>query len=335
MRIGVAEMDVAKVTHGRVARFFIETMRGFLDHHGSLHAAGLTYFVVLSLIPVLCCILVAAKMAGVDRYAKAQINGQIDAMITNVEKGQDDDLAQLTAADEAEREKKRIAAEEFATQAREVSNALFERIEKFDVGTLGWVGFGFLLWTVISALGQVEVSFNEIWGVTKARPIWKRAYVYLFIIIVLPIFAALAMSLPVLNTVKNAIISTMGTVELMKWASDGLVWLLDSSLFRYTVTFVFSSATFGFFFWVMPNCRVCFRHAWYAGGITAVLFGAWLKICAVAQVGLAKSSALYGSFAFVPIVLAWLCMSWQLTLLGASMTHAFGVAGDERKQDNF
>ena len=57
--------------------------------------------------------------------------------------------------------------------------------------------------------------------------------------------------------------------------------------------------------------------------MTAVLFGLWMKVCAVAQVGIAKSNALYGSFAFIPIILAWIYMSWQIVLLGANIVYAF------------
>ena len=297
---------------------------GFLDHQCSMYAAGLTYYAMLALIPMLCCILVLAKACHVDDFARRQINAKIDAMITNVEKGQDDELAQLTAQSEEEREKKRLAAEAFAAQARTISNQLFARIDKFDIGTFGWIGFGFLLWTVISSLGTVEVSFNEIWCVPKPRPIWKRAYMYLFIVVVMPVLASVAMSLPILNVVKDVIMSTLGATWMTQWVSNGLVWLLDSWLFRFAFTLASASVAFGFFFWIMPNCKVVFRHAWYGGLITSVLFGAWMKVCAVAQVGIAKSSALYGSFAFMPIVLAWLYMSWQIILLGANMVCAFG-----------
>ena len=73
----------------------------------------------------------------------------------------------------------------------------------------------------------------------------------------------------------------------------------------------------------MPNCRVQFRAAVYGGMITAFFFGAWVKICAVAQIGIAKSSTLYGSLAFLPIVLAWMYMSWQIILLGACAVREF------------
>ena len=298
-------------------------VKGFLDNKCSMHAAGLTYFALLAIVPALCCILVAAKACRVDQYAKTQINAHIDVMITNIEKGQDDTLAQLTPQDEDARKKKQIAAEEFARQARSISNALFARVEQFDVGTLGWIGFGFLLWTVISSLASVETSFNEIFGVDKPRPIWKRAYMYLFIMIALPVLATVAMSLPILNVVKDVIIATLGATWLTQWVSDGLVWLLNSWIFRLSFTFITASFSFAFFLWVMPNCPVRFSSACYGGLMTALFFGAWMKLCAVAQVGIARASGLYGSFAFLPIILAWLYMSWQIVLLGANMVKTF------------
>ena len=299
-------------------------LRGFLDNNCSMQAAGLTYFSLLTLVPVLCVLLSVAKMCGADTFAREQINVQIDALIANVEHGQDDELAKSAPISDEERERKRIAAEEFAAQAREISNALFARIEQFDVRTFGWIGFGFLVWTVISSIGMVETSFNAIFKVPKARPIWKRAYLNIFTAVILPIFLALAMSVPLLAVAKQVIVATMGATELTKWASDGLVWFLDSTFFRLLVTLSISSLSFAYAFAVLPNLRVRFTDALLGGVVTAVLFGAWMKICAVAQVGIAKSSALYGSFAFLPIVLAWIYMSWQIVLLGACIVHAFG-----------
>jgi len=296
---------------------------GFLNNNCSMHAAGLTYFALLAIVPVLCCILVAAKACRVDQYARTQINARIDALIANVENGQADDLAAIPFFDTKEQHKKRIAAEEFAATARKISNSIFERVEDFDVGTLGWIGFGFLLWTVISSLASVETSFNEIFGVKIARPLWKRAILYLFVMVIVPVMATVAMSLPVMHIAKNIILATLGASWLTRWASDGLIWVLDSSLVRFAFTLFSASLSFMVFFWLMPNCRVRLLYAWWGGVFTALLIGGWMKLCAVAQVGIARSSALYGSFAFLPIVLAWLYMSWQIVLLGANMVKAF------------
>lgn len=303
-----------------------EVVCGFLRNRSSMYAAGLTYFSLLAVMPVLCCILVFAKAVGVDDFAKGYINAKIDSFITEIENGRDDVLGAAAGAFESEekREAGRVAVEAFAHQAREVANTLFKRIDAFDIGTFGWIGFGFLLWTVISSLGMVEMSFNQIWNVPEERPIWKKAYSYLLLMTVVPVLAAAAMSFPVMGAVRSVILATAGVTSVTKWLGEGLVTLLDSWVLRTVFTFVMSTLVFAFIFWFLPNRRVTFRHALWGGAVTAVLFGGWMKICAVAQVGIAKSSALYGSFAFMPIVLAWIYMSWQIVLLGANMVEVFG-----------
>jgi len=313
----------------KIVDWFKTVIRDFNTSHCSMHAAGLTYFAMLSLVPLLCVLLSVAKFCGADDFARDQINTRIDAMISNVEHAQDDELAQVAPMSEEERERKRIAAEEFAAQARSISNALFERIAQFDVWTFGWIGFGFLVWTVISAISMVETSFNEVFHVERARPVWKRAYLNIFTAVILPIFAALALSVPILALVKQILVATMGSIWLTKWVSDGIICVLDSTLFRLGITLTIATLAFAYAFAVLPNRKVPFRDAVFGGFVTAIFFGAWVKICAVAQVGIAKASALYGSFAFLPIVLAWLYMSWQIVLLGACITHASLAAGEK------
>lgn len=312
-----------KVSDSRFVRWCRTSVGLFLDNHCSMHAAGLTYFAMLAMVPILCILLLAAKTFHADDYVRREINERIDVMISNIEKGQDDELATVALPDEHERECRRETAQEFGRQAREMSNTLFEKIEKFDVGTLGWIGFALLVWTVVSSVGMVEVSFNEIWGVARPRPVWKRAALYLSVVILAPLIGALAMSVPIMNIVKNIIVSTLGATWLTQWASDGLIWFLDSWILRMAVSFFFASLDFAIMFCLLPNCRVGARQAWWGGLITAALFGGWMKLCAVAQIGIAKSSALYGSFAFLPIVLAWLYMSWQIVLFGSCTVRAF------------
>lgn len=324
---------IGKLLSIRVISWFWEVIKGFMQNNCSMHAAGLTYFGMLAIVPVLCVLLFTAKMCGADDLARKEVNFHLDAMISNIENGQEDEIVKwfsdANVVSEEERTRKREAALEFGTQARKISDLLFDRIDHFDIGTLGWIGFAFLLWTVISSIGMVEVSFNEIFNVAKSRPIWKRAFLYLAITTILPILVTIAMSLPVLNIIKNVIIATLGATWLTKWVSDGVIWFLDSALLRFSFVLFMASLTFGFIFWIMPNCKVSKIHALSGGFITAVLFGAWMKVCAIAQVGIAKSSALYGSFAFLPIILAWFYMSWQIVLFGAIMVRSFETSRRE------
>lgn len=323
----IAKDTTQKVMANPAVKWCTGVVMAFLKNNCSMHAAGLTYFSLLAVIPTLCILLFGAKQLGVDDYARTEINRQLDMMISNIENGQEDDMAMLASylGTDEQREQRKMAALEFGKQARQISDILFEKIEQFNIKTLGWIGFGFLLWTVISSLSMVEVSFNEIWEVPKARPIWRRCALYLFISVVLPIIVALAMSVPTLTVIKDVIVATMGASWLTKWVSDGLIAMLESKLFAFAVMLTFTSLNFAFLFKVIPHKPVDSKRAFIGGLVTAVLFGGWIKVCAVAQVGIAKSSALYGSFAFLPIILAWIYMSWQIVLLGACMVRAMEV----------
>jgi membrane protein len=303
---------------------------GFSRSRCSLHAAALTYFSILAMVPLLCVALFFAKIAGVDDFARRSVNGYLDTLIVNIERGQDDELLSKLPFGGEDREKKRIAAEVFAGEARNVTNALFERIEKFDIGTFGWIGFLLLLWTVVSSVAMVEVSFNEVWEVPNSRGPLQRAAVHPAVALALPAAVAIAASPQLLNHAKRIIEATLGSVWITKWIATWLVKLVDWRVFRMVFSFSLSSLVFAAFFKVMPNRHVVFKHAFYGGLLSALLFVGWLKICAVAQVGIANSSALYGSFAFFPIVLAWMFVSWEIVLLGANMVRAFEEAEKQR-----
>jgi membrane protein len=177
-----------------------------------------------------------------------------------------------------------------------------------------------LAWTVISTFGMVETSMNEIWKIKRCRPLWKRCVLYLLVTIVAPILAALALSMPVLNIVKNVLEFASGYIPYSKWFMAMLVTILYSKIVSFAITFIFATLGFGFFYKFMPFCKVETRWALISGAVIAVIFALWLRVCIIAQIGVANSSALYGSFAFFPILLAWVYISWQIILLGSVLS---------------
>ena len=307
----------------QILRFFSAAFQGFVGHSCGLHAAGLTYFTMLSLVPIICLVMVLAKTCGVDGFARTKINEQIDAIVLNIEKGQEATVQEEDPAKAEAAMKKAIASKELAVQVRNFSNDAFDRIEKFSVRTLGWVGLGMLLWTVISTLGQVETSMNEIWLVPKARSFFRKAVLYLFIVLILPWLVALAMSMPILRVLKSILDATLGATSYTKWAGDALIFVLDSRLFSWGFTTFFSSCAFAFLLKMIPNRKVSLRASLESGVLTAVLFTGWFNLCTTAGVGIAKTNAMYGSCAAFPIILAWIYMSWQIVLLGSCFTYAF------------
>ena len=336
-KVDLAGMGFLRRTGVQFVRFFSTTIRSFGEHRCGLHAAGLTYFSILGFVPVICMLMVCAKACGVGHLAREKINEQIDMFITQVETGQKEAAAAAAAAPrEADAAAQAVvdekvkaanykaeASKDLAQKGRQFANEMFDRIDKVDLTTLGWIGFALLTWTVVSTLGHVETSVNEVWLVDRARPIWRKFVLYLFIVIALPTFLSLAMSLPILRVAKTALDATLGATSYTRWVGDSLVKLLTSRLFGFFITLTFASLAFAVLLKLMPNRRVSFRAAFRGGVLTALLVGGWMRLCTTAGVGISKSSAMYGSFAAVPILLAWIYMSWQLVLLGSCMSYAF------------
>lgn len=309
---------------GRIFNFVTAAVKEFLEGRCSLHAAGLTYYSLLAFIPVLCLLLTLAKALGADDYARGFINGRFDALIENVERGSDlPKFISMPGMTEEKIAERRRSAHDFAMQARSTFNTLFDRIENFNVKALGWIGLAGLLWTVISTLCTVEDSMNGIWEVEKARSLPKRISLYILISLVLPILVAIALSMPVVHCVQSVLDATVGATAYTKWIGDAFLAVLTSRVFGFCLSFVFATLAFAFALGFMPNTRVNRLAALEGGCVTAVAMCLWFKICTVAQVGIANASALYGSFAFLPIALAWLYFSWRIFLFGGIITHAF------------
>jgi membrane protein len=73
----------------------------------------------------------------------------------------------------------------------------------------------------------------------------------------------------------------------------------------------------------MPNVRIPIRACIFggiaAGTILQIVQWIYIKF----QIGVASYGALYGSFAALPLFLAWLQMSWMIVLLGAEIAYAY------------
>lgn len=357
---GVWQLDVdaqslPKRAAIQVVRFFTLVVNGFVRNRCALHAAGLTYFSILSVVPVLLLMLLLTKPCGMYEWSREKLRVQTDEMIETFfeKKGveQKNAAPAAEAAKPADGEAKSAAAaekpaeaaapaqpgakpdegadagKEFGAQARQLRDQILgqidTKIQDFNFGLMAIVGFLVLAWTVIKTFGQVEASINEIWNVEKNRPIWRKAYLYVSAVMVLPLLTALAMSLPLLRVVKQVLDATLGATTYTKWAGDVLVTVLTSSLFSFAVSLLFSALAIAFIFKAMPNRHVLNRAAFEGGLLTAVLLGVWVRACAVAQFGISNSSAAYGSFALVPILIIWINMSWTILLLGSNMAYAF------------
>lgn len=287
---------------------------GFQRNQCALHAASLTFFSLMALIPVLALTLAMARTFGGAELARAQIDKHLNGLMAQM--GQAVEVRAATG-DAVEEQAKAEVTKAFTVQVREIADKLFDQVNQLGFGTLGGIGAVMLIWTVIGVLGKVEASFNQVWGVEHPRPLVRKFADYLSVILILPFLITAVSTVPVFGILTKVMDQTMGGP-----ASAFLITILRSSVLKLGITLTIGTLTFAFLLGFMPNARVKVLPALAGGFVTIVLFGGWLKLCAMLQVGIAGYSALFGGFAVLPILLMWVYTSWQIVLLGSEISFA-------------
>ena len=277
----LSELSRRKTFLIKQMRIFFLAARGFSNDKVQLRASALTFYSLLSIIPVAAIAFAIAKGFGLDQ--------NLEELITKEFQSHQEVLNWLL------------------TNAR---NA----IQQTKGGPIAGVGIVVLFWSVMSLLEHIESSFNHIWQISSARPWYRKFTDYLTIMLIAPVFIILSSSITVfVGTQLNDFMLEAPILEFFK--------PIVSFLIRF-VPFVLSWITLTILFIVMPNAKVKFVPAMVSGIIAGTILQVvqWLYIDL--QFGISKLSAIYGSFAAIPLFIIWLQSSWTIVLLGAELSFA-------------
>ena len=200
--------------------------------------------------------------------------------------------------------------EPLGSEATEITGRIINFVENIQVGVLGSVGLGVLVYTVISLVQKIEGAFNEIWGVREARPLARRFSDYLSVLLVGPLLylAATGAMAAVLN---NEVVQQILAVQPL-----GVLLYLVTRLAPLVVLI----AVFSFAYAFIPNTRVSARAA-LTGGVIAGF--AW-QLAAFGfgrfAAGSTNYDAIYSGFAIIILLLIWLYLNWLILLMGAQIS---------------
>ncbi len=325
---GVWDLDVQSLPLGRsiavrALRIVYLVIKGFRDDQCSMHASALTFSSLMAIVPILALMLSMARGLGDADTAKNWVQDRVrnwtetfqsdaqnggDAVAPDAEDSARADLLPRAAVGDWE------GQQALAARINAMVEAGFDRVDEINFARLGTVGLVLLIWMVIEVLGRVERSFNRVWGVARGRTVWRRFTDYLSVLLILPILIAAAASVPVVELVTNYMPADSAAL---------LRRFVESGFFKNLVVVGMTTMAFSFFIMFMPNTTMRVGSGLTGGFMAAVLFLVWLWICAMVQVGAARYGRIYGSFAVVPIILAWVHVSWQIVLFGAEV--AFSV----------
>lgn len=268
----------------RYVRIFILAVQGFLKDDCAMRASALTYYTLLSMVPVVAMAFGIAKGFGLREL--------IDKQIAHMAAGAN-------------------WPEDIVTKIMSFSDSMLESAKG---GIIAGVGFALLCWTVINILGRVEDSFNHIWEVKKPRGLIRKLTDYIAIVFFTPILLIISSSAAVVVTSKVGVI--VRSIELLGVVAPLIFFVLK------LLPYVSIWAMLMLNYIIIPNTRVPIKSAILAGIITGTVFQIVQYIYIKFQIGVSHYGAIYGSFAVLPLFVAWVQVSWMIVLLGAEIAVA-------------
>lgn len=214
--------------------------------------------------------------------------------------------------------------EMIATALKFVDSYLSSATQGIFVG----VGLVVLLWTVISLLSSIEDSFNSIWDVTQDRTLYQKITDYI----------AICLMIPVLMICSSGMSLFMSDVIQSHLNLPFLTPLVN--FFFELVPLILCWLAFTLSYYLIPNTKVKFKYAAISGALAAISFEILQLLFMNGQLYVSKYNAIYGSFAFLPLMLIWIQLSWLVLLTGCMIAYSmqnvftFNLMGDANKISN-
>jgi membrane protein len=185
-------------------------------------------------------------------------------------------------------------------------------VDGADLRALGAMGIGLFIVSTVLSLRHAEAALNHIWGIQTERTWMRRFSNYLAVLVVAPLLIGVALSLA----------ATMRSAPLFRHILERPVLAEANGLLLGALPAVFLVLGFTFVYWRLPNTRVHLSSALLGGAVAAVLF-IWAQNAYVGfNVGAARFSALFVGFAWLPLMIVWIYISWSIILLGAELSFA-------------
>jgi membrane protein len=265
-------------------RIILLASRGFVRDNCQKTASVLTYYSLLNLVPVVAVAFAMAKGFGLEKLIEKQI---------------------LQMAEKANWQ---------ADITNQIISFSHNLLNQAKGGLIAGVGIVLLLWTVISIMGKIEESLNEIWEIKKSRTLIRKFSDYITMMVLGPVLLIISSSATILLASQVKVI--VDKIAVLGVFSKVIFLLLN--LLPYASIWVL----FTMLYLIMPNTKIPMRSAILggvaAGTIAQIIQWIYIKF----QIGVASYGAIYGSFAALPLFLGMLQMSWMIVLFGAEIANA-------------
>lgn len=173
-RIRLKNLPRTQIFFIKQLRVVLLSLRGFSENKCRLRASALTFYSLLSVVPVVALGFGVAKGFGSEKNLEKQLLEKFP--------GQEDVLMQVIG---------------FAHTL----------LEETKGGMIAGIGVAVLFWIVIKLLSNIERSFNDIWGVKEARSAGRKLSDYVSIMLICPILVIMSGSITVFIVTQITLIT--------------------------------------------------------------------------------------------------------------------------------
>jgi membrane protein len=155
----------------------------------------------------------------------------------------------------------------------------------------------------ISLLSTIEKTFNNIWGVTKSRPILQQTINYWALLTLGPLLMGAAIyvtTFSFFHSIQKTVSTTM-----------------TPAIISYFITVV----AFFLLYLLMPNTKVKIKPALWGAAVASL---AWIiakygfNYCIT---GLKIYNTVYGMLALIPMTVVWIYITWLIVIFGVQLTY--------------
>lgn len=256
----------------RPLKLVIYTLEGLLAHGTMDMGAALTFYTLVSIVPVLALAFAVVKGFGLAESLVQNLYSLLPQMPEVVD-----------------------YMVSFANNTLARTNG----------GVMATIGLLTLLWAVVNLFESIEANFNKIWEVKSSRNLVRKYSDYITVVIIAPLLWIVATS--------------VGTYTRDMLGIEGVWWLnMASKLFSLMLVW----AMFTLIYIVLPNTKVRLRAAIMAGVFAGTGFYLFQTLFIFLMKWMTSYSAIYGSFAALPLFLLWMQYSWKILLMGCELSFA-------------